>query len=84
MTSIQFFPTESINLATYLVYLGYSLNILPPTSGTRAVFEFTVSPDLLAAVIGYERNDHSAKALLNIRGRLYRESSAVVRQGVKK
>jgi len=26
-----FFTTEAVNLAVYLAYLGYSLNILPPT-----------------------------------------------------
>lgn len=81
--SIQFFTIEGINLATYLVYLGYSLNILPPASGTRAQFEFVMSPDLMKAVAGFERNDDGAKSLLDIRGRLYRESSLVVRGGGK-
>lgn len=80
-SSIQFFTVEGINLAAYLVYLGYSLNILPPASGTRAQFEFVMSPGLIMAVAGYERGDHGAKALLDIRGRLYKESSAVVRKG---
>lgn len=80
-TSIQFFTIENINLASYLVFSGHNLNILPPTNGTRALFEFPVSPELLTAVISYERGDHGAKALLDTRGRLYKEASAVVRKG---
>lgn len=82
-TSIQFFTIEGINLATYLVYLGYSLNILPPASGSRAQFEFVMSPELMMAVAGFERNDNGAKSLLDLRGRLYKEASAAVRGGGK-
>ncbi len=78
--SIQFLTIEGINLATYLVYLGYQLNILPPSTGTRAQFEFLMSPELMLSVVGYEHGDHGAKALLDIRGKLYKEASAVVRR----
>ena len=82
--SLEYLTIEAINLAVYLCWLGFTLNILPPTPGsTRALFEFVMSPELMKAVFGYEQGDHGAKKLLDIRGRLYRESSAVVRKGVQ-
>jgi hypothetical protein len=79
--SIQLFTTESLDLAAYLVLLGYHLNILSPAFGTRALFEFPESSDLLMAIVGYERGNDGAKRLLNIRSRLYREASLVARSG---
>jgi hypothetical protein len=80
-TSIELFTVDGINLATYLVCLGFNLNILPPATGTRALFEFVMSPELAKAIIGYERRGNTAKTLLDTRGRLYKESSAIVRGG---
>jgi len=81
-TSIrELFTTESIDLAAYLVCLGYSFNILRPTGGTRALFEFGEVPDLLQAIVNYERGDNGAKRLLNTRSRLYREASETMKKG---
>jgi hypothetical protein len=79
MTSIQLFTTESLDLAAYLVSLGYNLNILPPRIGTRAIFEFLESSNLVQSIIGYERGNDGARRLLNIRSRLYREASQIVK-----
>lgn len=76
--SIQYLTIENINLATYLVFLGFNLNILPPLSGSRALFKFMLTPELTKAVISYEQGEDQAKGLLDTRGRLYREASAVV------
>lgn len=81
MTSISYFVTENINMAAYLICLGFSMNILRPEYGTRALFEFTECTELLAAIVGYERGNAGAKRLLNTRSRLYQDSSAVVRSG---
>lgn len=81
MTSIQLFTTENLDLAAFLICMGYSMNILRPTCGTRALFEFVTSSGLVQAIINYESGSPTpAKRLLNTRSRLYREASNVVKR----
>jgi len=77
----ELFTTESIDLAAYLVCMGYSFIILRPAGGTRALFEFGEVPNLLLAIVSYERGENGAKRLLNARSRLYREASEVMKRG---
>lgn len=67
---VSFFTTSDPRLAAYLVFLNFKLEILPPELGTRPLFEFFESTDLLAAVEGYEKGNGGFKRLLNIHSRM--------------
>lgn len=82
MTSQRVFETDSIDLASYLTAYGATPTIEQSPGCKRALFSFNETPDLLAAVIGYERGAViPAKRLLNVRSWLYREASNVVKRG---
>lgn len=75
------FQTESIDLSAYLAAAGYEPTIFCPPGGTRAIFSFQESDNLLRAVIDYEQSAPlPAKRLLNARSWLFREASRVVRE----
>lgn len=81
-TSQRVFETDSIDLASYLAAYGANHTIEQAPNGKRALFTFNETPDLLAAVIGYETGALlPAKRLLNVRSWLYREASNVVKRG---
>lgn len=77
--SPQLYSTASINHATYLVHEGFNPQIIAPTTGNRVSFEFTESAGLVMALLDYERGAGGAKALLETRGRICREASAVIK-----
>lgn len=80
MTSLRVFETESIDLAAFLTAAGYEPAIFRNTAGRRVVFEFAESNELNQAIVNYERGAAlPAKRLLNVRSRLYREASEVMR-----
>ena len=80
--SQRVFETDSIDLASYLAAYGAHPTIEQSPGGKRALFTFNETPDLLAAVIGYETGAAlPAKRLLNVRSWLYREASNVVKRG---
>jgi hypothetical protein len=60
---VHFFTTEDPALAAYLVYLNYKLEVLQSNHGTRPLFEFFESHDLLAAIAGYEQCNGGFKRL---------------------
>lgn len=81
-TSQRVFETDSIDLASFLAAYGANPTIEQAPGGKRALFTFIETPDLLAAVIGYETGAVlPAKRLLNVRSWLYREASNVVKRG---
>jgi len=81
MISQREFKTDSIDLASYLAAYGATPTIEQVPGSKRALFTFTETTDLLAAVIGYETGALlPAKRLLNVRSWLYREASNVVKQ----
>jgi len=84
MTSQRVFETTSIDLAAYLAAAGVTPTIEKVISSNRALFTFIETPELLAAVVDYERGAAlPAKRLLNVRSWMYREASNVVkRKGV--
>ena len=76
------FRTESLDLAAFLVTAGHEPHIFRNPHERRAIFEFTETDDLLRAIINYESGSSlPAKRLLNIRSRLFREASQVVKGG---
>jgi hypothetical protein len=76
------FETESIDLASFLTASGYTPAICRNAVGSRALFEFQSSTDLSRAIVAYESGATlPAKRLLNVRSRLFREASAVVKGG---
>jgi len=81
MTSQRVFETESIDLGSCLVFVATPA-IEHVTGCNRALFTFPETPELLAAIIAYERGAAlPAKRLLNVRSWLYREASNVVKRG---
>ena len=82
MRSEGVFRTESIDLAAFLVTAGHEPHIFRNPHERRAIFEYTESDDLLRAIISYESGSSlPAKRLLNVRSRLFREASQVVKGG---
>jgi len=82
VSSQRVFETESIDLAAYLAASGVNPAIEKVIDSNRAIFTFPETPELLAAVIDYERGATlPAKRLLNVRSWLYREASNVVKRG---
>ena len=82
MTSTRVFRTESIDLAAFLTSAGHETTIRRAPDSLRALFEFTETEALHQAIVSYEGGaQQPAKRLLNIRSRLYREASQVVRGG---
>ena len=80
MTSQRVFETTSIDLCSYLAAAGATPTIKRVSGSDRAIFSFTETPELLAAIIDYERGAAlPAKRLLNVRSWLYREASTVVK-----
>lgn len=67
---VKFFTTSNPQLAAYLIHLNFKHEILPPELGTRPLFEFFESIDLLAAVEGYEKGNGGYKRLLGIHSRM--------------
>lgn len=81
-TRQRVFETDSIDLASFLAAYGAHATIEQAPCGKRAIFTFSETPELLAAVIGYETGAMlPAKRLLNARSWLYREASNVVKRG---
>lgn len=82
MTSTRVFSTESIDLAAYLTSAGHELTVSCAHDYRRAQFQFVETEALHQAIVSYEGGaQQPAKRLLNIRSRLYREASQVVRGG---
>lgn len=73
------FLTENLDLSSYLVTAGHPPTILRSGS-TRAVFCFAETPELLSAIIEYERGAAlPAKRLLHTRAYLYRQAGRIAR-----
>lgn len=82
MSSERVFRTESIDLAAFLVTAGHEPHIFRNPHERRAIFEFAETDNLLKAIVGYEGGSTlPAKRLLNVRSRLFREASQVVKGG---
>jgi len=82
MISIRVFRTESIDLAAFLSTAGHELTISCAPDSCRALFQFIETEALHQAIVSFESGaQQPAKRLLNIRSRLYREASQVVRGG---
>ena len=82
MASQRVFETESIDLAAYLVTAGYVVATTLNPGDHRATFQIEETPNLYCDIVGYESGMTApAKRLLNVRSRLFREASAVVRSG---
>ena len=82
MISTRVFSTESIDLAAYLTSAGHELTVSCAPDSRRALFQFAETEALHQAIVSYEGGaQQPAKRLLNIRSRLYREASQVVRGG---
>lgn len=80
-TRQRVFETDSIDLASFLVAHGAHPTIEQAPCGKRALFTFSETTELLAAVIGYETGAAlPAKRLLNVRSWLYRQASDVVKR----
>jgi hypothetical protein len=76
------FRTESLDLAAFLVTAGHELHIYRNPYERRAIFEFKESENLLKTIVNYEGGSPlPAKRLLNVRSRLFREASQVVKGG---
>lgn len=73
---------ESIDLAAFLVTVGYEVQLYRDQTGRRAIFAFVEDSNLHGAIVDYERGAVlPAKRLLNSRSWLFREASRVVRGG---
>ena len=81
--SNKVFRTESLDLAAYLVTAGFLPEIVRAEDLRRALFEFKETEELRQAIVSYEGGASlPARRLLNVRSRLYREASQVVKGGV--
>ncbi|HTP65497.1 MAG TPA: DUF5659 domain-containing protein [Geobacteraceae bacterium] len=81
--SSKVFRTESLDLAAYLVTAGFLPEIVRAEDLRRALFEFKETEELRQAIVSYEGGASlPARRLLNVRSRLYREASQVVKGGV--
>lgn len=81
ISSPRVYETTSIDCASYLAVLGFSVTVLRGT-GRFAVFEFEDTPDLWAAIVDYERGG-LCKRLLNIRSYLCHEALELMKKGVR-
>ena len=80
--SNKIFRTESLDLAAYLVTAGFVPEIVRDSEQKRAIFEFKETEELRQAIVSYEGGSSlPARRLLNVRSRLYREASQVVKEG---
>jgi len=80
--SNKVFRTESLDLAAYLVTAGFVPEIVKSEDLRRALFEFKETEELRQAIVSYEGGASlPARRLLNVRSRLYREASQVVKGG---
>ena len=80
--SSKVFRTESLDLAAYLVTAGFVPEIVRAEDLRRALFEFKETEELRQAIVNYEGGASlPARRLLNVRSRLYREASQVVKGG---
>ena len=80
--SNRVFRTESLDLAAYLVTAGFVPEIVRAEDLRRALFEFKETEELRQAIVSYEGGASlPARRLLNVRSRLYREASQVVKGG---
>jgi len=80
--SSKVFSTESLDLAAYLVTAGFVQEIVRAEDLRRALFEFRETEELRQAIVSYEGGASlPARRLLNVRSRLYREASQVVKGG---
>jgi hypothetical protein len=77
-TSQRVFETDSIDLASFLGAAGYTPTVERNDGGNRALFTFIECPELLTAIISYERGAAlPAKRLLNARSWLYNSNTAL-------
>jgi len=68
----EIFRTDSIDLAAYLMTVGFTPLIICPDGERRAIFVFAKTAPLLVAIVGYEVNcSLPAKRLLEVRRRLF-------------
>jgi len=80
--SSKVFRTESLDLAAYLVTADFVPEIVRAEDLRRAIFEFRETEELRQAIVNYEGGASlPARRLLNVRSRLYREASQVVKGG---
>ena len=80
--SNKVFRSESLDLAAYLVTAGFIPEIVRAEDLRRALFEFKETEELRQAIVNYEGGASlPARRLLNVRSRLYREASQVVKGG---
>ena len=80
--SSKVFRTESLDLAAYLVTASFVPEIVRAEDLRRALFEFKETEELRQAIVSYEGGASlPARRLLNVRSRLYREASQVVKGG---
>jgi len=80
--STKVFRAESLDLAAYLVTAGFEPDIVRSSSERRAIFEFQETEDLRTAIVAYEGGASlPARRLLNMRSRLYRDASRIVKGG---
>jgi hypothetical protein len=80
--SNRVFKTESLDLAAYLVTANFEPNIIRASAEKRAIFEFIETEEIRLAIVRYEGGASlPARRLLNVRSRLYREASQVVKGG---
>lgn len=82
MTSQRVYGTTSIDLASYLAAIGYTISVIRTPGETRATFEAAELPSLFSDIAAYESGALApAKRLLNVRSWLYREASAAMKGG---
>jgi hypothetical protein len=80
--SSKVFRTESLDLAAYLVTAGFVPEIIRAEELRRAIFIFRETEELRQAIVSYEGGASlPARRLLNVRSRLYREASQIVKGG---
>jgi hypothetical protein len=80
--SSKVFRTESLDLAAYLVTAGFVPEIIRAEDLRRAIFVFRETEELRQAIVSYEGGASlPARRLLNVRSRLYREASQIVKGG---
>lgn len=80
--SSRVFRTESLDLAAYLVTAGFEPDIVRSQAEKRAIFEFQETEELKTAIVAYEGGASlPARKLLNMRSRLYRDASRIVKGG---
>ena len=82
MTSPRAYRTTSIDLASFMAAIGYTVHVSRVQGETRATFEVEQTDTLFSDIAGYESGATApAKRLLNVRSRLFREATAVTKGG---